>query len=107
MNLRENSLVKLKSKTNVDSLPVAVGDVVVLKNDSSARCFWKLGKIEELLPGRDGKVRAAVVKTTSKSMRPQRLRRVIEHLIPVEVNAVTETAPNVSQEKPDTQVCTQ
>lgn len=78
---------------NSDSLPIAVEDIVILKNDSSARCFWKLGKIKKLLSGRDGKVKAAIVKTRSKSMQPQKLRRVIEHLIPFEVH--TQKSPNV------------
>lgn len=38
-----------------------VGDVVILKNDSVARAFWELAKVEELLPERDGIVRAAIV----------------------------------------------
>lgn len=44
-------------------------------------------KVEELIPGTDGRVRAAVVKTTSKDKRPVYLRRVVQHLIPIEVKA--------------------
>ena len=65
-----------------------VGDVGILKNDSVARAFWKLGKIEELLPGRDGIVRSAVVTVSlGTSSSNQRLRRPIQHLIPIEVNS--------------------
>ena len=65
-----------------------VGDIVILKNDSVTRAFWKLGKVEELLPGRDGVVRAAVI-TVSRgtSSSNQRLRRPIQHLIPIEVKS--------------------
>lgn len=65
-----------------------IGDIVILKNDSVPRAFWKLGKVEELLPGRDGIVRAAVV-TVSRGMSSnnQRLRRPIQHLIPIEVKS--------------------
>ena len=59
----------------------------MLRNDSTSRSFWKLATVEELLPGRDGKIRAAIVRTTDKSLKPQTLRRVIEHLIPLEVRA--------------------
>lgn len=38
---------------------IAVGDVVILRNDSTPRMFWKLALDKELLPGRDGIVRAA------------------------------------------------
>lgn len=65
-----------------------IGDIVILKNDSVPRAFWKLGKVEELLLGQDGIVRAAVV-TVSRGMSSnnQRLRRPIQHLIPIEVKS--------------------
>lgn len=63
---------------------------MLLKNDSTTRCYWKLAKVEELSPGNDGRVRAAVVKTTSKDKRPVYLRRVVQHLIPIEVKAIDE-----------------
>ena len=64
-----------------------VGDIVILKNDSVARAFWKLAKVEELLPGRDGTVRSAVITVPrgTSSNSNQRLRRPIQHLIPTEV----------------------
>ena len=37
---------------------INVGDIVVLKNDTSKRVFWKLAKVEELLLSKDGKIRA-------------------------------------------------
>ena len=66
---------------------IKVGDIVILKNDSVARAFWKLAKVEKLLPGRDGLVRAAelTVPRGTSSNSTQRLRRPIQHLIPTEV----------------------
>ena len=64
-----------------------VGDVVILKNDSVARAFWKLAKVEELLLGCDRTVRAAIVivpRGTSSNSN-QRLRRPIQQIIPIEV----------------------
>ncbi|GLV61282.1 hypothetical protein CBL_21104, partial [Carabus blaptoides fortunei] len=43
---------------------IAVGDVVMVGNDSKKRMDWSLGRIEELLPGRDGEVRLVRVNTT-------------------------------------------
>ena len=62
---------------------IAIGDVVVLKDDVTKRQFWKLGVVTELLPGRDGNVRAAVVRISGD--RKSLLRRSINHLIPIEV----------------------
>ena len=59
---------------------------MLLKKDSTARCKWKLAKVEELIQGADGKVRAAVVKVASSDKRPVYLRRAVQHLIPIEVN---------------------
>ena len=68
---------------------VAVGDVVVLKNDvdTTKRLFWRLGIVKELLTGIDGNVRAAIVTTTDSGDKRKQLRRSIQHLIPIEVKA--------------------
>lgn len=63
-----------------------VGDVI-FKEDSVARAFWKLAKVEELLPGHDGTLLGAlvIVPRGTSSNSNQRLRRLIQHLIPTEV----------------------
>ena len=73
-----------------DKEQVSVGDIVLMKNDSTSRSYWKLAKIEELIRGADGKARAAVVKVSSNANRPVYLRRVVQHLIPIEVKACSE-----------------
>ena len=80
--LREQS--KLTKRNNARE--ISIGDIVLLKKDSTARCKWKLAKVEELIQGADGKVRAAVVKVASSDKRPVYLRRAVQHLIPIEVN---------------------
>ncbi|GBM30585.1 hypothetical protein AVEN_27619-1 [Araneus ventricosus] len=61
LNLRSahSSLVK-------NSSPFKVNDVILIKYDHLPRNFWKLGRIIELLPGRDGKVRACKITSQSK-----------------------------------------
>lgn len=84
MSLRERSNERCK-KQNKES-PISVGDIVIVKSDLTKRTFWKLAKVQELLPGRDGQIRSAKVKVAGKGDRkPQVLRRVIQDLIPVEV----------------------
>ncbi|GBN71528.1 hypothetical protein AVEN_112953-1 [Araneus ventricosus] len=60
LNLRSAHLSLVKN-----SSPFKVNDVILIKDDHLPRNFWKLGRIIELLPGRDGKVRACKVKTES------------------------------------------
>ena len=71
---------------------IAVGDVVLLQNDSTKRVLWKLAIVKQLLPGSDNRIRAAVVQVAgSKTL----LERSIKHLIPIEVklnvDVLTET----------------
>ncbi|KAL9978596.1 hypothetical protein ACROYT_G016131 [Oculina patagonica] len=87
LELKERSQVRPKGS---NKRSISIGDIVLLKNDSTSRAFWKLGKVEELIPGRDGNVRAAVVKSVSDSGRPSRLRRVVQHLVPIEVKVQPE-----------------
>ena len=65
------------------------GDIVILKDDTTKRLFWKLAVVHELLPGRDGKVRAAVVKVgaADEGKRATFLKRSIQHLYPIEVHS--------------------
>ena len=69
---------------------ISIGDIVLLKNDSTSRCYWKLSKVEELINGTDGRIRAAMVKVASNDKRPVYLRRVVQHLVPIEVKAIDE-----------------
>ena len=50
---------------------ISIGDVVILKKDFTPRSFSKLAKVEQLVKGSDGRVRAAVVKVArSNNKRP-------------------------------------
>jgi hypothetical protein len=83
LGLREQSIVAARN-SKTDS--VSVGDIVILRNDQTARCFWKLARVEELLRGADNQVRAAIVRVLEgKSDRTRLLRRSVNHLIPIEV----------------------
>ena len=100
-------LVEFKSsKTNLkdsDNGPMAVGDMVILRNDNTRRMFWKLAKVEELLPSSDGVVRSAKVRVNGEGGKPITLRRPIQHLIPLEVRATTkeENVRDRSREEED------
>ena len=76
LNLRENS-TKSHGSNKPNQAGIVVGDIVLLRLDSTSRNFWKLAKVEELVEGRDGKVRSAVVKTISDQGKPSRLRSFI------------------------------
>ena len=92
LNLREQSVCNSKGKNG----SISVGDIVIIKNDKTNRNFWKLAMVENLLRGEDNMVRAAVVKVVGgKGDQLQRLRRPIQHLIPIEVRAEERQDSNV------------
>ena len=63
-----------------------IGDVVSVYEDKIPRHLWKLGRVEKLLVGRDGKVRAAELTINDKAGKTLTMRRPIQKLFPLEVN---------------------
>ncbi len=59
-----------------------------MKSDKSARAFWNLAKVEELITSRDGVVRAARVRVVNQDNgKSTVLRRPVQHLIPLEIRS--------------------
>ena len=87
--MEKNVFAEFTRKTlpNRKGADIAVGDVVILKNDSTNRMFWKLAKVERLLTGKDGIVRAALIKVSNSDRNPRLLKRSVKHLYPLEVKS--------------------
>ena len=85
-NLRENSKVNSK-RLKMDE--ISIGDMVIIKNDRTNRNFWRLGRVEDLIPGDDGVVRAAKVRVSNETGRTEVLRRSIEHLVCLEASRIS------------------
>ena len=68
-------------KHNETEMTAKVGDVVIIKGDERNRGKWKLGIIDQLIRGRDGKVRVVRLRA-GKSY----LERTIQHLYPLELS---------------------
>ena len=66
---------------------IAVGDIVLIHNEDNPRGFWKMARVERLISGRDGSVRSAVLKVTSKKGTPTTLQRPLQRLYPLEVSS--------------------
>lgn len=69
---------------------VQEGDIVIIHDDNLKRNFWRLGLVEELIPGKDGMVRGAKVRVSVCGNRVTTWRRPVERLYPLEVNSVSE-----------------
>ena len=64
--LRQHHLYRKRKHSNV-KWPTA-GDVVLIRDDNIIpKCQWRMGRIEELIPGRDDLIRGVKVKVMSKA----------------------------------------
>ena len=77
-----------QNRTGAIEQSIRVGDIVVLREEGSARCWWRLAKVTELLKSRDNVVRSAKIQVlnTDAQRRPTVLISAVEHLLPLEVN---------------------
>ncbi len=71
---------------------------MIVYNEHLPRGLWKLGRIQELMKGRDGQFRGATVKMATRG---RLLHRPIQLLYPLEVRCPEE--PTNDAEEPDTE----
>jgi hypothetical protein len=71
-------VLMMKSKRSTRNLKV--GEVVIVETDDKRRLNWPLAVVEELVPGRDGQVRLAKLKTNSGI-----ILRPVQKIYPLEV----------------------
>ena len=64
---------------------VSVGDMVLLKDESKKRAFWKLCKILQLIVGTDGRVRSAKIQIAGEKSKGKVFRRSLKLLVPLEI----------------------
>ena len=67
---------------------INTGDVVVVHDENLPRGFWKLGRVEEVIAGRDGRVRGAAVRLASRKRQQTLIHRPIQLLYPLEIRDV-------------------
>ena len=92
--LRQHHIYRRSSKkSNEDKL--IVGDVVLIKDDThTPRSMWRIGKVERLVVGRDGKVRGADLAVVSKKGHRTTASRPVQKLIPFEIVQATKNDSN-------------
>nr|XP_033949987.1 uncharacterized protein LOC117454852 [Pseudochaenichthys georgianus] len=82
---KKDYLMELKSahrcETPTPTL-LKVGDVILIGEDKTPRQNWKMGRITDLFPGRDGLIRSCVVRTSTGSL----LRRPVQLIYPLEIS---------------------
>ena len=82
LDLREHEKIKKNKESAVKK-----GDIVLIYEDNVKRAEWKMGKVEELLPGKDGITRGVKVRTCGK-VKYEVLNRPLQKLYPLEVSSI-------------------
>ena len=49
-----------------NNVPIKENDLVMVSDNSTPRCTWSIGRIAELIQGRDGRIRSVIVKNKGK-----------------------------------------
>ena len=87
---RNEYLVALREKHNLNhknkTKRIEVGDIVMIKGESKNRGNWKIGKISDIYPGKDGIVRAVQIRCGGKF-----LERPVQLLYPLELHCDVQT----------------
>ena len=80
-----------KNSSSKSKRYIQENDVVLIFEDKRPRSQWRLGKVVELIHGRDGCVRGAVLQTCTKEGRRSKIRRPVNRLIPLEEHLTYES----------------
>ena len=76
------------------------GDVVLIFEDNKKRSEWKMGRIEDPIPGKDGVVRGAKVRIGSKG-KPEFLNRPLQKLYPLEFSSMERETGDIERNDKD------
>ena len=66
---------------------INVRDIVLVHDEAKPRGFWRLGCVTDLVVGRDGQTRGAVLKVASSGSQATTLQRPLRRLYPLEIQA--------------------
>lgn len=72
-----------------DTVSVSVGGVVLVHDDSKPRGFWKLAHTDDLIIGRDGQTRGAILRVASTGEQGTTLQSPLQRLYPLEISSST------------------
>ena len=73
---------------------------MVVHHETLPRGFWRLGKVDDVVTGRDGYVRGAKVKVAKKGRGSVMVYRTIQRLFPLEVNCGTRQVQELRMNPP-------
>ena len=93
LSLRESHNIMHKQPHHTSNVVPENGDIVLIKEENIPRSSWKVGRISNLLPSKDGEIRAAKLLLSNS----QTITRPINHLYPLEIPKETPQKKETTQ----------
>ena len=81
-----SSLREYHKITGSKTTSIAIGDIVLVQDDNQPRNMWKLGRVTQVIQGRDGVIRGATLKTVTHG-NIYEIDRPLQKLYPLELRA--------------------
>ena len=98
--LRQQHIYRSSNGTSASKFP-SLGDVVLIKSDTPLpRHKWRLGKVEQLIRGRDGNVRGVKLVVSSNEGSRTVCHRPLQKIIPLEIVESLEPEIVAREERP-------
>ena len=87
---RQEYLLELREshryhRSDTNPSQVSVGDIVIVHSDDQLRGFWRLGRVKEVLIGRDAKIRGAVLRVAGERRWAKLLQRPLQLIYPLDI----------------------
>ena len=76
--------------------PIAIGDLVLIHDESQPRGFWRLAKVEDTIVGKDGQIRGAKLRVSARGGQSTSLQRPLSLLYPLEINCYDDDSESTS-----------
>ena len=96
LELRESHRQQHAGSNRDDVTTINTGDVVLL-HEAKPRAFWRLARVKQLITGRDGRVRAAILAVPSGNGQTSTFQRPIQLLYPLETDVKTNSGNQVPE----------
>ena len=91
--------------TNKEGPFIKTGDVVLIHEEDKPRGFWRLARVQRLLPGKDDEIRGAILRVSGKNGRISILQRPVQRLFPLEINYEMDQSSSEDQQPPRMSQC--
>ena len=74
--------------------------MILIHDEDKPRGFWRLARVQRLLPGKDNEIRGAVLRVFSKNGRISTLQCPVQRLFPLEIDYEVDQSSSEDEQPP-------